>query len=451
MSVDIEMPSVRPPLLVYARLLRELDDLTNRGLGDSPEAEALVDRMDTPWYAMTADEQARMRGLAADLNALREGGPKRVNMAPDESATWQRAIKEGYERGLAGDVDATLTILRRPIPSNLPRQIIPFLQARCWEKLGDLETALVFMREAERHDPSQAFSVMVLLEQLGQMDELATYARRVLADPASIPLEIYLAGVSLINPTRGVNDKEAAPLLREAANALRRAIAEHVALPPTERAQFPTDAYAAPALGLCLERLGDVRGAIAVYTDVLSRHPGDAELLMSRGLALYDQNRTAALADLNMAVRRGVRSILPFVILARQALLAGAYGEALRLAVAAVDQPGSNRPRAEAYMTIGIAQAELGQPREWVLQNFDQALALDPANQVIKENRDLATALPTAKSRRPARARRPQQPVTPSDWLRRDRGRDILNRWETLTEQRGGRSSGVERLISVQG
>ncbi len=46
-------------VLTYARLVRELHDLIARGLGDSPEAEALAEHMDAPWYAMTDQEQRR--------------------------------------------------------------------------------------------------------------------------------------------------------------------------------------------------------------------------------------------------------------------------------------------------------------------------------------------------------------------------------------------------------
>ena len=42
---------------------------------------------------MTHQEQDRMRGLAADLNALKEGGPKRVDMTPEQIAEWQRAAR----------------------------------------------------------------------------------------------------------------------------------------------------------------------------------------------------------------------------------------------------------------------------------------------------------------------------------------------------------------------
>jgi hypothetical protein len=139
-----------PPVLAYARLLRRSHNLIAAGKGDSEEAEMLADDMDAPWYAMNECEQDRMRGLSADLYALREGGPKRIEMSDQEVAKWKKATKRAYAGLHSGEIDATLAFLRRPIPHSLPGYVTPFLQAKCWEKLGDLETALVFVKEAER-------------------------------------------------------------------------------------------------------------------------------------------------------------------------------------------------------------------------------------------------------------------------------------------------------------
>jgi hypothetical protein len=160
MTIPQVEPNTLPSVLAYAKFLRKLDELISEGKGDSQEAAALADAMDAPWYAMTAQEQARLSGLSGDLYALREGGPKRVDMAEEEWAKWQDARRDALARLETGDVDSALTFLRQPIPAKVPDFNVPFLQAMCWEKLGDLETALAFMKEAERQDPR--FGVMVL-------------------------------------------------------------------------------------------------------------------------------------------------------------------------------------------------------------------------------------------------------------------------------------------------
>jgi tetratricopeptide (TPR) repeat protein len=425
------------PVIAYARLLLEMHRLIDDGQGDSDEAEALADRMDAPWHAMTGLEQGRMRGLAADLNALREGGPRRLEMSPEQLAEWKRSMREVFNPADVGDSDAALDALRRPIPSTLPGPVIPFLQARCWERLGYLETALVFMKEADRHDPDQAVSVLLLLLQLGRTAEVREYANRVITS-TTIPLERYVAAVALLSVTRGLRTSEAAPILRQVASELRRALSEYLALSAAERAESAhADSHIAQALGLCLERLGDLKSALSVYSEAIERHPVAGEVFTARGIAQYETDRPKALADLKIAAQLRVPSIWPYLLLARHAIESGAPGTALKLARIAENQPGPPSARAEVYATIGMALADLGQPQEWVLESFDRAVALDPNNVGIQENRAIAKSLaPRSKGGRIQRRPLLQAPPVNLEDLRDVRSDEIGNRLEFFNEQR---------------
>lgn len=171
-AIDTEIMNL-PPALLYAHLLRQVHELLAQNTGDSPEAEALAEQMDSPWHALSDQEQRHLRGLSADLHALREGGAKSREMSPDRFAAWQREAKDAYVRSELGEPDILLNFLRKPIPSNLPRHIVPFLQAGCWEKLGDPQTALVFLKEAERLEPELRGSVLSLLHRLGKSNDKA--------------------------------------------------------------------------------------------------------------------------------------------------------------------------------------------------------------------------------------------------------------------------------------
>ena len=57
--------TIPAPALMYARLLRENDDLIVQGKGDSTEAETLADRMDGSWYAM------KHQGMPANARPFR--------------------------------------------------------------------------------------------------------------------------------------------------------------------------------------------------------------------------------------------------------------------------------------------------------------------------------------------------------------------------------------------
>jgi hypothetical protein len=186
--------SLDSPVNTYARLLREVHTLISQGRGDGPEAEALADEMDGPWFAMTDEEQDRVGGLSIDLYTLAEGGAKQVAMNEKELLAWKEGANHAFAALKTADVDSALNFLRRPCPRQLPRYVVPFMQARCWEKLGDLETALVFMKEAERHDPHQAISVLTLLQALGRVDESASYADRVFAMPHAPDANELLVG-----------------------------------------------------------------------------------------------------------------------------------------------------------------------------------------------------------------------------------------------------------------
>ena len=107
------------------------------------------------------------------------------------------------------------------------------------------------------------------------------------------------------------------------------------------------------------------------------------------------------------------------------------------MARAAEGQPGPAPARAEVYETIALALAEVGQPQEGVLESFDLALALDPKNDRIRENRDIAAAPPPQSVGGRAARRRllPAATVQPEQ-LRRARSDQINNRAELLNEQR---------------
>jgi hypothetical protein len=146
------------PARAYGRLLLRLHDLIARGQGDDSEADAVRDRMDVPWQALTEAEQDLLGGLSEDLYALAESNPRSVRMSPEERRTWGQEFRAAFE---AGAWDRALVLLRRP-PDDVPADHVAFFQADCWEHLGCPEVALRFMRAATRLDAARAVSVLTL-------------------------------------------------------------------------------------------------------------------------------------------------------------------------------------------------------------------------------------------------------------------------------------------------
>ena len=134
------------PVRAYARLLLGLHDLIAAGRGDDPEADALRDQMDTPWYAMTEAEQERVGGLSEDLYALAENNRRSVKMSTEERKKWGRDFGAAFE---AGAWDGALELLRRP-PDDAAADLVALSRAECWEHLGVPEVALRFMRAGTR-------------------------------------------------------------------------------------------------------------------------------------------------------------------------------------------------------------------------------------------------------------------------------------------------------------
>jgi tetratricopeptide (TPR) repeat protein len=222
------------------------------------------------------------------------------------------------------------------------------------------------------------------------VQEAEQYANRIVAAPGANPDELYLAAAELLRPTREMSDAEARPILERIVATLNRAIQQLRTLPPGQLDILDVDRYIAPMLGLCLERLGRQGEADRTYDEALARYPNDPELVTFRGLMRIETDPTGALRDCAKAAQLGAASALPYFILARHALLHGTYGEALRQAILASRHPAGETVQAEIFELIAIAQAQLGQPAEVVIENFDRACALDPKNERIQRNRDLA-------------------------------------------------------------
>lgn len=423
------------PVLAYARLLRQVHSLIRAGRGDTPEAESLADQMDAPWHAMTDEEQARMRGLSIDLYALAEPESRQAAMSADELRKWQEQAAAAVRDALfaAGDVDSALAFLRRPSPSSIPRLANLFLKARCWERLGDLETALVFMEEAEKHDPRQAISVLTLLQALGHTHEVEEYANRIVNDPGAFSDELYLAAAALLRPTRGMKATEARPILERIVAALHRALQQVRNLPPDQLYVPTVDRYIALMLCLCLERLGREADSARVYDEALARYPNDPDLLTFRALLRLETDPAEALRDSAKAAQMGAASAWPYLLLARFALARGAYGEALRQAISASRHQAGATVQAESYELIAIAQAQLGQPLAVVIENFDRACALDPTNERIRRNSELARKGPTAAPLRVQLQRPPSR--VPPETIRRALDGEVTIQQDRVVER----------------
>src|SRR5688500_5312153 len=96
-----------PHFVEYERGLLELMRLISDGLGDSSEAEALRDKMESAWRELDSAEIARLDGLSADLFVLEKqsipshGDTSSEGMAVAEVRhAWEREDWDGLLRAL---------------------------------------------------------------------------------------------------------------------------------------------------------------------------------------------------------------------------------------------------------------------------------------------------------------------------------------------------------------
>src|SRR5437773_9116414 len=95
----------------YEGLLKELHRLIAAGRGDSPEAEAVSERMELPEADLSRDELQRLKGLSADLYMLQDD--EVCEPLPESERTRERlgaTLKEAWEQQ---DWPRALALLRK--------------------------------------------------------------------------------------------------------------------------------------------------------------------------------------------------------------------------------------------------------------------------------------------------------------------------------------------------
>lgn len=239
-----------PDVREYVSLQLRLQDLFQAGQGDGEQADSIRDQMDGPWYRMTREEQDRMRGLSADLNALLDGGPPLRRMSAADRAAYQTALQRGRESHLAGDHDTALAVLRGPHPADGPPPgAILQSQGASWAEAGFPEVSVAILKAAERLNPSLVVVTLGHLRALARDDEALRYAERILSDPvlSADPLGVLMASATIGARARELPPAAARPQFERLWQPARDAL-ELVNRIPAYEAENP-------GLTACLERL----------------------------------------------------------------------------------------------------------------------------------------------------------------------------------------------------
>ena len=127
----------------YLRDMVRIYGFYDQGKFDSVEADELRDAMEAPWYCLAQHEQTRVRGLALDLNSIRD--PKRIDIETDERGRGQ--LIAATELRNRGELDEALNLLRAWKDVIDPASI-SFLRGQIWTEFNVDEIAAEFLRDA---------------------------------------------------------------------------------------------------------------------------------------------------------------------------------------------------------------------------------------------------------------------------------------------------------------
>ena len=136
----------------YVRLLLGLHGLFVEGKGESPEADALRDRMDAAWEKLDHEQVEGVAGLASDLNWVRRGpaplGTLKAGPVEDDLLALNHSIRSGEWHQVLKDL--------RRMGSLLRDSALSYLRGDAWRHLGDYAVASLFFEHARAIEPKNS-------------------------------------------------------------------------------------------------------------------------------------------------------------------------------------------------------------------------------------------------------------------------------------------------------
>jgi tetratricopeptide (TPR) repeat protein len=396
--------STRPAYLQSIRGLLRLHSMSENGRDDSPEAAAIRDALERPWYELSEAEKKRLTGLSEDLYSL--GDPKSDPLPMNPQA--QRKLVEALDARQSGDWDGALELLRH-WGKYIDRAMLAWLRGTVWNAAGDSETAMPFYEHAAQLDPSNdRYTGMYLVALRNSQPELALARAHeiVSAIDDHRPLTLVQAASILVASTLDMAPLDARPIWQQSIRALETASGKLQSNEARELSAVESDqARIAPLLGFCYERIGDQHAALRCY---MSFDPGNEALLIARGGLRYGVDPLAS-EDFEQAIRQGSSKVWPYFFLAHRNLVSNRFDECRRTCERALELPASDEVQANLREWLAISEAELGFPPERVRSAFEAAIRLAPDVERIRQNLEEFESAATEKPNR----RRPW--VTPTE------------------------------------
>jgi hypothetical protein len=139
-----------PDFLQYVRLLLELHQLIREGTDETPEGEALRDRMDDPGSRLSSDEILSVNGISADFYSLGASPTGPVLPQTDEVKADLRSALDTRDRR---DFSRVLELLRERA-AYLNPAVLAYVRGSIWAEAGEDQIAVQFFQRAAQLDPN---------------------------------------------------------------------------------------------------------------------------------------------------------------------------------------------------------------------------------------------------------------------------------------------------------
>lgn len=371
-----------PAFVTFEKQLRLLHEWISAGEGDSDKADLLRSEMADNYRSLSAHEVEHLNGLSEDLYSLSE--------EPDQPASTPKPNQAQTASEIIGaralnNWHVVLSGLRQ-IGSAMSAYDLAFQRYQAYARLGQYETALLFLRRAvqlNRADPKTQHILFDFLNRHGHVTEARERARALLAERSGVPALLVVSAAHIrFEEVRQWPVETSLPILRHLTKKLERALAN------LARKDIPGSVLILgwTTLGSILDSLGNVNGAMAAFDKVVKLDPLNPLLRIMRGLTLASHDQERAVVEFEAAIELGSQHIIPYRFLAAYALVQQQWAKAHGYAERLVQLAGDPTLKAEARQWQAISEFELG--REWqeVENLFQEAQALAPENGRIAEN-----------------------------------------------------------------
>lgn len=378
------MSSLNPKMDAAFREFAELELLRHylllQGQENSSETLEAEGRMEALWENLDETQRQSLKGIASDLNWVRRKGeppPKGRKEPGDVPATDQQELITaiGSKEWMKILHYARLCAPLFPVPT------LAQLRGKVFEDLGLPAYTDVFCELAADLDPANADIGLKALSSFMQTDPAKAIRRseEILAWPLRYPPAVvaYAATVVLRR------DKSAGLAIdRQRFSGILGDIVKRLQLEPANESS--AGAYHWAASGF--ERIGDLKSALDCLDEGLRRSPNHDDLLVFKGIMLYESDPDQAVHIFDRLTRRATANVWPYVHLAHFHLRMRNYSASLEMGREAWARTTKDPLKASLLEWQAICLTELQYPPEVVRPVFQQAIALDPSNVQITRN-----------------------------------------------------------------